>query len=375
MLDDDAGLRKRASRDADGVSAKYLGTYPQTLAEISQTGRGLNERDIQNHRELGIAAAQAGVPMRALVDLYLSATWLAWPRLSGVRDGDASTLRSIGEAVFRAADAAIVAVTGGYEDAQRWAVRQEESQRREFIDDLLDGRRIGQLADRAERYGVRLAGSHIVAAVRSSRRFVDGADGIRRIESAMLVKYGPRDILITTKDGLLVCLATTGSRQVFAEFERLVEAIAPDDWRMGIGKQHSGPRGAMRSMHEATDALDIADRMALPHRVSRSSDLLVYQVLSRDSAAMHDLVTEVLGPLMTARRGGMALLETLRAYFRVGSVATAAARDLNVGVRTVTYRLGRIRELTGYGVDDPEQSFTLQTAVTGALLIGWPAEE
>jgi DNA-binding PucR family transcriptional regulator len=59
-------------------------------------------------------------------------------------------------------------------------------------------------------------------------------------------------------------------------------------------------------------------------------------------------------------------------YFETGGVATAAARELHVGVRTVTYRLDRVRALTGYSVYDPQQSFTLQVAVLGARLLGWP---
>jgi DNA-binding PucR family transcriptional regulator len=39
----------------------------------------------------------------------------------------------------------------------------------------------------------------------------------------------------------------------------------------------------------------------------------------------------------------------------------------------VTYRLERIRRLTGFSPDDPTQRFTLETAVLGARLLGWPA--
>ena len=76
-------------------------------------------------------------------------------------------------------------------------------------------------------------------------------------------------------------------------------------------------------------------------------------------------------------RGGLGpnVLETLSAYFMKGGVATAAARRLGVAVRTVTYRLRRINELTGYAADDPEHAFTLHVAVLGARLIGWPDEK
>jgi DNA-binding PucR family transcriptional regulator len=66
------------------------------------------------------------------------------------------------------------------------------------------------------------------------------------------------------------------------------------------------------------------------------------------------------------------LLETLSAYFAADRVATAAARDLHVSVRTVTYRLNRVKTLTGYSANDARQGFTLQVAVLGARLLGWP---
>jgi DNA-binding PucR family transcriptional regulator len=41
-------------------------------------------------------------------------------------------------------------------------------------------------------------------------------------------------------------------------------------------------------------------------------------------------------------------------------------------VRAVTYRLDRVRELTGFDPADPADRFSLHAAVLGARLIGWP---
>jgi DNA-binding PucR family transcriptional regulator len=67
------------------------------------------------------------------------------------------------------------------------------------------------------------------------------------------------------------------------------------------------------------------------------------------------------------------LLETLRAYFDAGEVATEAARRLHVSVRTVTYRLARVTQLSGYSVSRPDERFSLHAAVLGARLLEWPA--
>jgi DNA-binding PucR family transcriptional regulator len=43
-----------------------------------------------------------------------------------------------------------------------------------------------------------------------------------------------------------------------------------------------------------------------------------------------------------------------------------------VSVRTVTYRLARVAQLTGNSVARPDQRFALHAAVLGARLLGWP---
>jgi hypothetical protein len=59
-----------------------------------------------------------------VVDLYLSAVWLAWrhlPRPPGV-DAD-----GVAMVVLRAANDAVAALAGGFETAQRLAIRHEEA--------------------------------------------------------------------------------------------------------------------------------------------------------------------------------------------------------------------------------------------------------
>ena len=85
----------------------------------------------------------------------------------------------------------------------------------------------------------------------------------------------------------------------------------------------------------------------------------MHRVLGRDQAAIVDLVRGVLGPLQPVRGGPKVLLETLQAYFDAGDVATEAARRLHVSVRTVTYRLARVAQLTGCSVSRPDQRFAM----------------
>ncbi|MEU4765120.1 helix-turn-helix domain-containing protein [Actinosynnema sp. NPDC023794] len=373
-----AGVAETASRDAHGVPADLLKGYLEELDEVSTTRRQLRPDQLRVRRDVGARAAERGVTLHGVIDLHLSATWLAWRSLSGVRRATgADAVRAAGEAVFKAADAAVTAIAEGYEEAQRWSVRQEESFRREFVDDLLDGRNLGQLAERAERFGLRLAGSNVVAAVRSARPVVDGGEVARAVETSLAMRLDSRGVLVTTKEGLLVCVAPGTMTDVPAEFVRQVAAVLGPDaaWRVGLGRAHSGPGGVVRSFEQATHALDIAERLHLPGHLHKAADLLVYQVLLRDSAALADLVSVVLQPLRGARGGAGPLLDTLSSYFANGQVTAACARELHLGVRTVTYRLQRVAELTGYTVDDPTQALSLQVAVLGAKLLDWPSSD
>ena len=68
-------------------------------------------------------------------------------------------------------------------------------------------------------------------------------------------------------------------------------------------------------------------------------------------------------------------MATLEAYFDTGGVATESAKRLHVSVRTVTYRLDRVKALTGYNPGDPAHRLTLQAAVLGAKALNWPQEQ
>jgi sugar diacid utilization regulator len=142
---------------------------------------------------------------------------------------------------------------------------------------------------------------------------------------------------------------------------------------IGRGRAYPGSYGVARSYEEAREAVMLAERLQLDTPVVAARDMLVYRVLIRDQAAIVDLIQAVLGPLTQARGGAEPLLQTLEAYFATGEVTTEAARRLSMSVRTVTYRLDKVRTLTGHDPGDPAQRSTLHIAVLGARLLDWPA--
>jgi hypothetical protein len=373
---DTAVVTRRAARDAGGVAVAFLAGYPEMLDGVSRTGRRLTGEELDSRRALGAQAAEQSVPLRALAELYLSAQWLSWRELPAVASATGKDeVCAIAEAVMRAADDAIVALADGYDRAQRLVLFQEGAERREFIDDLLHGRSdLGRLAERADRFGLRLAASYLVAVARAAQPFTDGDARMRHVETNLLARFDSRDVLVTTKDGLLVCVAPGATGDVPGEFARELEPVVPaGSGQIGIGRTHPGPAGVLRSYEEARGALELAASLGLTTPVLRAEELLVYQVLFRDRAAIIELVGSVLSPLVVSRGGAQPVLDTLAAYFSTGENTTETARKLFLSVRAVTYRLDRVKRLTGYDPRDPAHRFTLEAAVLGARLLGWPA--
>ena len=386
-----ADIAERACAEARGaVGPQVLAGYLPALLAATAEGRRLARSDLRRCRELGGQAARDGVALLAIVDAYLSATRISWaqlralvPAFRGRRLPD-NALSVAGQTVLRAADDALAAVAEGYESAGRSLIRAEEALRREFVDDLLGGdAEVRGLVSRAERFGLRLTAPHQVAVVRAARAFRDTGIAVSSVEERLRARTPGREALVAAKDGHLVCVvaAAAGSSGLAEQgwlgelaARAVRELAAGDRWRAVIGRVQAGPSGIATSYREAREALDLAERIDWPEPLISVQQLAVYRVLLRDLDAMTELVQTVLGPLAAARGGAAPLLNTLTTFFSSGAVATTTARRLHLSVRAVTYRLARIRSLTGYDPTDPADWLTLHVAGTGARLLGWPSD-
>ncbi|GAY08221.1 CdaR family transcriptional regulator [Pseudonocardia sp. N23] len=381
-------VAQEAGRDAGGVPVELLGGFLSVLAQAATSGRRPERAELDAVGHNGRRAAELGVSAGHAVQLYLSAAWRLWRELPRVvRFPDSATTATAAEAVMRAVDRAVASLAEGYTAARRDMMRSEETLRRELIEDLLRGDAdVGALVERAEPFGLDMAQPHQVALAAPTGRLVDTEMALSSLERAVVQGIGDRDVLVATKDGSIVVVApaapvaaahASGPPRELGELMRAELGRAPrgGPWRIAVGRPHPGSYGIARSYEEAREALGMAMRLQLDVPVVRAEDLLIYRVLLRDQPAITDLVHTVVSPLARARGGAAPLLATLDAYFATGCVVTETARRLHLSVRAITYRLERISELTGYDPADPAQRFTVQAAVLGARLLGWPQSE
>jgi sugar diacid utilization regulator len=379
-----AEVAQVACREVGDVPIELLGDYLPLLAGAATSGRKPAAVELDAIGALGRQAAESGVSAGSAVQLYLSAARLLWQKLPAlVRSRDSEVVRAAAAAVLHVVDEAVARLAEGYNDARRQLARWEETLRREFIDDLLRGDAdVGRLVERAEPFGLDMARPHQVALAAPAGQLNEAGPAINALERAVVQWAGDRDVLVGTKDGWIVAVTPAdtdvpGPRAgpktlgdlMLTELRRFPRGRP---WRVTVGRPYPGSYGVARSYEEAREGLTMAVRLRLDSPLIQAEQLLIYRVLLRDQPAIADLVQSVLGQLVQARGGAEPLLATLDSYFASGSVATEAARRLHLSVRAVTYRLDRIKTLTGYDPTDPAQRFTVQTAVLGARLLGWP---
>jgi sugar diacid utilization regulator len=380
------------AKDAGGLPVELLGDFLPMVSRAVVDRRPLTSRQLTSCRELGGQAAQRGIALRALLDLYSSSAWRLWRHLPAVdrAEVDPDALVTAGEVMLRAVDDAIAALAEGYQLAQHAVVRAEESARRELVDDLLaGGSDVHGVVTRARGFGLDLSGPHAVGVVRAERTIEDADSVVSEVERSLRGRRGDAGVLVASKeDRLVVVFAAADQAATDHAAAAIRRALGPrgtvgargsrgavrlPGWQLVVSRPRVGADGVHASYVEAVETLQAAAVLGLDDPVIPARELLVYLLLLRDRTGLADLVRTVLVGLEDARGGPAPLVQTLVAYFAAGANTAQTARSLHLSVRAVTYRLERVRTLTGYDPGDPADQLSLRVAVVGAQLLNWPA--
>jgi purine catabolism regulator len=142
---------------------------------------------------------------------------------------------------------------------------------------------------------------------------------------------------------------------------------------VGVGTMRDGIGGIRRSHAEARQALLLGRRMHGPGHLTLFGDLGVFRLIfaAEGLPELTDLYAQSLGALLTYDRENNAdLVSTLDAFFAANGSPKEAAERLGVHRNTVLYRLDRIRDITGYDLDDAGLRMRLQLALHIHLALG-----
>ena len=311
------------------------------------TGRGVGRRVYVG---LGRGEARNGRSLEALLAAYRVGARVAWRRLAaaGVEAGlPPDTLVQLAESIFAYIDELSAESAEGYarEQAERAG---EADRRRAVVLDLLLRTPPPQpeaLVAAADEAGWRVPRELAIVVWRAE-------DG-RRPAARMPVG----SLAVPVEQTLVAVVADPRGPGRRAELTRAFNGVPG-----GLGPVVA-PEDAARSHQRAVAALALAEERGTRGLLD-AGEHRIELLLRADRGLVGELVADRLAPLAGETPASRRRLEaTLLAWLRAGGAVPAAAAELEVHAQTVRYRMGKLRELFGESLDDPDARFELEAAL------------
>ena len=309
----------------------------------------------QVYVDLGRGELRAGRPLDALLAAYRLGARVAWRRLAaaGERAGlESRTLYLLAESIFAYIDELSGESIEGYAMEQAAVAGAQQRRRRELAALLVQD----PPADPAAVEAAALDAGWPLPALIAVVHVADGADPDR-----LAARLGQGTIVAELPAGACALVPdpdAPGRRaQLEAAFADRLGALGPTvPWR----EAHISATRA-----QATLALAQAGRLpATAHGLIIAADHPVALLVNADHRLARDIAIAALAPLDGETPASRErLIETLTAWLRERGRTEAVAAALHVHPQTVRYRMGRLRELYGDRLDDPDARFELELAL------------
>jgi purine catabolism regulator len=259
------------------------------------------------------------------------------------------------------------------------------------LDEVLDGalRSEATLLQQARRLGHDLRAEHVVAIARiesvATGPVRAGAheehwEGLEAAVAGTGATRGGRVLWRVRNNGAEFLLPADGVRDerrvgegLREDLRRLVRPGGDSALSIGVGTIRDGLTGIQRSHAEARQALLLGRRLQGPGHMTLFGNLGVYRLIfaAERLPELGDLYQQTLGSLLAYdRQNSAGLVTTLDAFFAANGSPKEAAERLGVHRNTVLYRLDRIREITGYDLEDASVRLRLHLALHVHLALG-----
>lgn len=305
----------------------------------------------ETYVNLGRGERGAGRSLEALLSAYRTGARIAWRRTveAGVEAGlDPQDLYALGEAIFAYIDELSAESADGYAEE----LSREASERSRRVRALIRA----LLARPQSAVEVASAAGELGWSVPERVAVVVGPPHIAGRLDARLETVD----LVAELDGEAVAVLADPTAPGLRE--RLARA-GRDGTILGLGPAVA-PAEAAVSATRARAARSLGEDGGVSGPLVIAGDHLPALLLRRDGALARDLATDVLGPLAGETPASAEKLRaTLRAWLDEQGRVEAVARALDVHPQTVRYRLGRLRDLFGAALDEPEGRFALALAL------------
>ena len=301
---------------------------------------------------LGRAEFREGRTLDSLQSAYRVGARVAWRRVSAAARRakiDPEQLGLLAEAIFAYIDELSADSVEGYAQAQREQEGERQRRRRELLALLLRDPPAPdpEIRSAAQAAGWRMARSAAPLAVAEG----DLARVGRRLSA---------DALVAPVRGVGCALVPGAAGPTrAAELERatrgVTAALGPTVPRAELGEAWSIASAALRAIEAGAIEAD---------GLVEAEDHLPELMLFESGGVAERLAERRLAPLADLTPAGRARMEeTALAFVQHGGNAAAMARALHLHPQTIRYRLGRLRELFGDELSDPDARFELELAL------------
>jgi len=198
----------------------------------------------------------------------------------------------------------------------------------------------------------------------------------RLLESlAELSERQSPEAFVTVRDDELVVLLPESdeARDLGRAAVQQAASLVPD-WRVvvGVGGPSASASAIARSYAQARRALDTAQRFNQNQNQGNLGDVVVFEDLGlyrllfhvSDPSELRGFTDQVLGELVEYdQRHNADLVRTLAGFLEHNGNLQATARELNLHVNSVAYRMQRIRAIAGLDFENSEDRLLAQVAL------------
>ena len=317
----------------------------------------------------GARQAEMGVPLDVLLAAYRLAAKMIWREVvdeaTTVGGLDPATVVTLTDQVLEYLDDISAAVGSAYLARREEVVRRRDRERDHLLRRLLAGDAGVDLRRQAVAAGLELAPPYRALAVSAP-----GAEGLDSLFASAWRSVEP--LVVAEERGLWLVLVDPA-----ADWRRLIDdgrrgAATGPRVTLGLGPVAATLEEVAPAAARARRALEAGQRLDPTARAVDDRDVGILAAMADHPDEARAYVERHLGAVASQRRGE--LLETLQALVTRPSLGEAADM-LGVHRHTVVYRLGRIRDLLGVDLEDPETRHRIWLAlVMRTLLRDRPAE-
>lgn len=221
----------------------------------------------------------------------------------------------------------------------------------------------GRIND-AERYGLHNPNQRMLYELIQQRL----PEGIIRSRSDQLVVLWSADSEQGDKTACIRSIkeAVRDIQQIFCKRVQQIEV------QVGIGSAAADLLELPRSYKEAQDALHLGTMMNGRSAIAAFSDLGIYRLLCQieDAGELAKFIPPSLHKLLAYKQPNRNdLIKTLQTFLQHHQNAAKTAEELFCHYKTVTYRMERIKEITGMDMDDPDEMLSVQVGLKILVLL------